>query len=77
MTIIVLLALIGVGLTVLTTPTISATSNNATSTNTSQQVVDQPHFKADLRGIQQFSPNTKASGEAYFRVLDDENMPML
>ena len=66
MTIIVLLALIGVELTVLTTPTISATSNNATSTNTSQQVVDQPHFKADLRGIQQFSPNTNASGEAYF-----------
>jgi CHRD domain len=71
-----LLALVGVGLTVsqLTTPDISATSTNATSTNISQQVVDQPHFKAELRGIQQFSPNTNASGEAFFRVLDDENI---
>jgi hypothetical protein len=74
MTIIVLVALIGVGLTVSTTPPISATSNNATSTNTSQQVVDQPHIKADLRGIQAFSPQTNASGEAYFRILDDENI---
>ena len=77
--IIVLLALIGVGLAVSNIPTISATSTNATSTNAtstnvSQQIVDQPHFKAELRGIQQFSPNTNASGEAYFRVLDDENI---
>lgn len=72
--IIALLALIGVGLTVSTIPTISATSTNATSNNASQQVVDLPHFKAELRGIQQFSPNTNASGEAYFRVLDDENI---
>ena len=49
-------------------------ASNATSTNASQQVIDQPHFKADLRGIQQFSPHTNASGEAYFRVLDDENI---
>ena len=72
--IIALLALIGVGLAVSNIPTISATSTNATSTNASQQIVDQPHFKAELRGIQQFSPNTNASGEAYFRVLDDENI---
>jgi len=72
--IIALLAVIGVGLTVSTIPTISATSTNATSNNASQQVVDLPHFKAELRGIQQFSPNTNASGEAYFRVLDDENI---
>jgi hypothetical protein len=78
-----LLALIG-GLAVSTTPDISATSTNATSTNAtstnatstnvSQQVVDQPHIKAELRGVQQFSPNTNASGEAFFRVLDDENI---
>ena len=77
--IIALLALIGVGLAVSNIPAISATSTNATSTNAtstnvSQQIVDQPHFKAELRGIQQFSPNTNASGEAYFRVLDDENI---
>lgn len=72
--IIALLALIGVGLAVSNIPTINATSTNATSTNASQQIVDQPHFKAELRGIQQFSPNTNASGEAYFRVLDDENI---
>ena len=84
-----LMALIGVGSTVSTIPTISATSTNATSTNAtstnatstnatstnaSQQVVDQPHFKAELRGIQAFSPNTNASGEAFFRVLDDGNI---
>jgi hypothetical protein len=69
-----LLALIGVGLAISNIPTISATSTNATSTNASQQIVDQPHFKAELRGIQQFSPNTNASGEAFFRVLDDENI---
>jgi len=82
--IIALLALIGVGLAASTTPEISATSTNATSTNAtstnatstnaSQQIVDQPHFKAELRGVQQFSPNTNATGEAYFRVLDDENI---
>lgn len=77
--IIALLALIGVGLAASTAPDISATSTNATSTNAtstnaSQQIVDQPHFKAELRGVQQFSPNTNASGEAYFRVLDDENI---
>jgi hypothetical protein len=72
--IIALSALIGAGLTVSSTHTLSATSTNATSTNASQQIVDQPHFKADLRGVQQFSPNTNASGEAYFRVLDDENI---
>ena len=66
--------LIGAGLIVSSTPTLSATSTNATSTNASQQVVDQPHFKAELLGIQQFSPQTNASGEAYFRVLDDENI---
>ena len=109
LTVIVLLVLMGAGLTVSTIPIVSATSTNATSTNAtstnatstnatstnatstnatstnatstnatstnaSQQVIDQPHFKADLRGIQQFSPHTNASGEAYFRVLDDENI---
>ncbi len=79
LTVIALLVLMGAGLTVSTIPIISATptnatSTNATSTNASQQVIDQPHFKADLRGIQQFSPHTNASGEAYFRVLDDENI---
>jgi len=75
LTITTLLALtVGVGLAISTIPTVSATSTNATSTNASQQIVDQPHFKAELRGVQQFSPNTNASGEAYFRVLDDENI---
>ena len=55
------------------TPT-NATSTNATSTSTGTDVVDRPHFKADLRAIQQFSPQTNASGEAYFRILDDENI---
>jgi hypothetical protein len=78
-TVIALLVLPGAGLTVSTIPTVSgtptnATSTNATSTNATQQIIDQPHFKADLRGIQQFSPHTNASGEAYFRVLDDENI---
>ena len=52
----------------------NATSTNATSASTGTEVVDRPHFKADLRAIQQFSPQTNASGEAYFRILDDENI---
>ena len=88
-TVLVSLVLIGVACAVAVTPAVSATSTNATSTNAtstnatstdatatnvSQQVVDQPHAKADLRGIQQFSPQTNASGEAYFRILDSENI---
>lgn len=52
------------------TPTI-ATPTNATSATTGTDVVDRPHFKPDLRAIQQLSPQTNASGEAYFRILDD------
>jgi CHRD domain len=79
LTVSVLLVLMGAGLTISTIPIVSvtptsATSTNTTSTNASQQVIDQPHFKADLRGIQQFGPHTNASGEAYFRVLDDGNI---
>lgn len=78
------LVLVGVGCAVSVTPAVSATSTNATSTNATstnatgtnvtQQVVDLPHAKADLRGIQQFSPQTSANGEAYFRILDSENI---
>jgi hypothetical protein len=69
----------GAGLAMSAIPAVSATPTsttpiNTTSTNASQQVIDQPHFKAELRGIQQFSPHTNASAEAYFRVLDDENI---
>ncbi|HZD34967.1 MAG TPA: CHRD domain-containing protein [Nitrososphaeraceae archaeon] len=69
------LVLVGIGGAVMdTTSTVNASANTATPTNVSQQVVDQPHFKANLRGIQQFSSQTNATGEAYFRILDEQDI---